>query len=159
MLKCHPQITFVRVPKSHPFISCFSNSGRVPAAIGKKGSTLDRLSVSCRVYTCAWTWIIASICTSIFFPLIQFWGWSLSQLSYSERHGTLWTDRQSAAGHGHEWIIPTITNHQFLFFVFILTDSSALKWMFQLAGCFTFVWWWMFFRLLIAPSHWYENVL
>lgn len=128
--------------------------GCVPAAIGKKGSTLDRLSVSCRVYTCAWTWIIPSIHLYIhFFPLIQFWGWSLSQLSYSERHGTLWTDRQSAAGHGHEWIIPTIMNHQFLFFVFILTDSSALKWMFQLAGCFMFVWWWMFLRLLIALSH------
>lgn len=43
--------------------------GCVPAAIGKKGSTLDRLSVSCRVYTCAWTWIIPSIHLYIhFFP-------------------------------------------------------------------------------------------
>lgn len=122
--------------------------GRVPAAIGKKGSTLDRLSVSCRVYTCAWTWIIPSIHLYIhFFPTYPILG--LEPIpAVVQREAWYPLDRSPICCRARPWM-----NHQFLFFVFILTDSSALKWMFQLAGCFMFVWWWMFLRLLIELSH------
>lgn len=126
--------------------------GCVPAAIGKKGSTLDRLSVSCRVYTCAWTWIIPSIHLYIhFFPTYPILG--LEPIpAVVQREAWYPLDRSPICCRARPWMNHPY-HHESSVFVFILTDSSALKWMFQLAGCFIFVWWWMFLRLLIALSH------